>query len=109
MPIHTDVNRLPECVELPAELAAALVTDRPTLGGGLNPASSAEDAAAIGRMFGVLLDHNSHLGNRVDELEHHLDLLAQELRVQRDETRGQEAALSRIQQFTRLPVDPKAG
>ena len=67
---------------------------------------SAEEAAAIGRAFGVLLDHNRRLGNRVDELEHHFDVLAQELRVQRDVTRGLDAALSRIQQFTRLPVNP---
>jgi hypothetical protein len=106
---QTDVSRLPECVDLPAELAAALATDRPTLAGWLNRALSAEEAAAIGRAFGVLLDRNRRLGNRVDELEHHLDLLAQALRVQRDVARGQEAAMSRIQQFTRLPVDPEAG
>src|SRR5690242_3467957 len=41
---HTDVNRLPESVQLPAELAAALQTDRPALAGWLQRALSAEEA-----------------------------------------------------------------
>src|SRR5262249_19068409 len=103
---HTDVNRLPESVQLPAELAAALQTDRPTLAGWLGRALSAEEARALGHAFGVLIAHNHRLGKRVEELEHHLDLLASDLLTQTGVARGLEAALTRIQRFTCLPVDP---
>jgi len=103
---HTDVNRLPESVQLPAELAAALQTDRPTLAGWLDRALSAEEARALGHAFGVLIAHNHRLGKRVEELEHHLDLLARDLLTQTGVARGLEAALTRIQRFTCLPVDP---
>jgi hypothetical protein len=103
---HTDVDRLHESVKLPSELATALQTDRPELAEWLHRALSAEEATEIGHAFGVLLEHNCRLGNRVAELEHHLDLLTRELRQQVGAARGLEAALSRINQFTRLPVDP---
>lgn len=103
---HTDVDLLPENVQLPAELAAALQTDRPTLAGWLNRALTADEAKAIGHSFGVLIAHNRRLGNRVEELEHHLDLLARELLTQMGVARGLEAALTRIHRFIGLPVDP---
>ncbi len=107
VPFHADVDRLPENVKLPAELAAAFQTDRPALAGWLNRTLLAEEAVAIGHAFGVLLSHNRRLGRRVQELEHHLDLLAGELRQQVGVARGLEAALTRINRFTRLPVDPE--
>ena len=103
---HTDVDLLHENVKLPGELAAALQTDRPELAEWLNRALSAEEAVAIGHAFGVLLEHNRRLGNRVEELEHHLDLLARDLLTQMGVARGLEAALTRIHRFTCLPVDP---
>jgi hypothetical protein len=105
----TDVRRLHEDIRLPGALAAAFQTGRPMLAGRLNRALSAEEATAVGRSFGVLLEHNRRLGLRVEELEHHLDLLAHELRQQVGVARGLEAALSRIHRFTRLPVDPDLG
>jgi hypothetical protein len=103
---ETDVNLLPENIQLPGALAAAFQTERPLLAGWLNRALSAEEAAAIGHAFGVLLEHNRRLGTRVHELEHHLDLLACEMRQQVSVARGLEATLSRIHRFTHLPVDP---
>jgi hypothetical protein len=106
VPFHANVDRLPGNVKLPVELAAALQTDRPALAGWLNRTLMAEEAVAIGHAFGVLLDHNRRLGRRVEELEHHLELLARDLHEQVGLARGLEAALSRINKFTRLPVDP---
>jgi hypothetical protein len=103
---ETDVDRLPENVKLPPELAAALQTDRPALAGWLNRSLPAEEASAIGHAFGVLLEHNRRLGRRVQELEHHLELLARDLLTQVSVARGLEAALSRIHRYTRLPVNP---
>ena len=103
---HTDVDRLHESVKLPGELATALQTDRPELAEWLHRVLSAEEAAAIGHAFGVLLEHNRRLGDRVEELEHHLDLLTRELLTQMGVMRGLEAALTRIHRFTCLPVDP---
>jgi hypothetical protein len=103
---HTDVNLLPEKVQLPPELAAALQTDRPGLAGWLNRALTADEAQAIGHAFGVLIEQNRRLGNRVEELEKHHDLLARELLTQMGVARGLEAALTRIHRYTRLPVDP---
>jgi hypothetical protein len=105
----TDVRLLHEGIQLPGELAAAFQTERPMLAGWLDRALSAEEATAVGRSVGVLLEHNRRLGLRVEELEHHLDLLAHELRQQVGVARGLEAALSRIHRFTRLPVDPDLG
>jgi hypothetical protein len=102
---EADVDLLPENVELPPELAAAFQTERPLLAGWLNRPLSAEEAVAIGHAFGVLLEHNSRLGHRVEELEHHLDLLTRDLLTQMGVARGLEAALTRIHRFTRLPVD----
>jgi hypothetical protein len=106
---HTDVGLLHESVKLPGELAAALQADRPELAKSLHRALTADEAAAIGHAFGVLLEHNRRLGNRVEELEAHLDLLARDLLTQMGVARGLEAALTRIHRFTRLPVDPDAG
>jgi hypothetical protein len=53
----------------------------------------------------VALEHDRRLGNRVQELEHHFDLLARDLREQVSVARGLEDALARTNQFTRLPVD----
>jgi hypothetical protein len=103
---HTEVNLLPEKVQLPAELAAALQTDRPVLAGWLDRALTAEEARALGHAFGVLIAQNRRLGQRVEELEHHLELLARELRMQMGVARGLEAALTRIHRCTCLPVDP---
>jgi hypothetical protein len=103
---NTDVNVLPESVQLPAELAVALQTDRPSLAGWLDRALSAEEARALGHAFGVLIGHNHRLGERVEELEHHLDLLARELLTQAGVARGLEAAVTRIHRATCLPVDP---
>jgi hypothetical protein len=55
----------------------------------------------------VTLEHDRRLSNRVEKLEHHLDLLARDLREQVSVARGLEATLSQINRFTRLPVDPK--
>jgi hypothetical protein len=103
---HTDVNRLPENVQLPAELAVALQTDRPMIAGWLDRALSAEEARALGHAFGVLIAHTHRLGKRVEELEHHLDLLARELLTQTGVARGLDAALTRVHRCTCLPVDP---
>jgi hypothetical protein len=53
-----------------------------------------------------LIAHNHRLGKRVEELEHHLDMLAGELLTQTGVARGLEAGLTRIHRGTCLPVDP---
>jgi hypothetical protein len=67
---------------------------------------STEEAAEVGRAVGVMLEHNRRLGQRVEELEHHLDRLARDLLEQVSMTRGLEVALARINHFTRLAVNP---
>jgi hypothetical protein len=103
---HTDVTLLPESITPPGELGAAFQTGRPAIAGWLNRALSAEEASEVGHAFGVLLDHNRRLGMRVEELEHHLDLLARDPQTQMGVARGLEAVLTWIHRFTCLPVDP---
>jgi hypothetical protein len=62
---------------------------------------------AVDRAFGVMLEHNRRLGQRAEELEHHLDLMALDLREQVSAVRGLEDSLARINHFTRLTVDPE--
>jgi hypothetical protein len=54
-----------------------------------------------------MLEHDRRLGNRIEELERHLDLLARDLREQVSVACGLEVALSWINHFIRLPVDPE--
>jgi hypothetical protein len=85
----------------------ALQTDQPALTEWLDRELTAQEASTVGRAFGVLLEPNRRLGKRVEELEHHLDLLARDRREQMSVARAVEDALVRISQFTRLPVDPE--
>jgi hypothetical protein len=53
-----------------------------------------------------MLEQDRRLGHRVEELKRHFELIAIDLREQVGAPWGLESAVTRINHFTRLPVEP---
>ena len=100
-----DVSGEPQLILVNGEHVASVLLLKGTNSGPL-PGPGGAVLPATNKKFGVLIAHSHRLGKRVEEPEHHLDLLERELLTQMGAARGLEAALTRIQRYTCLPVDP---